>query len=331
MAGRRTNLALAALLAAALATGGLAFAIGAGGTRAVAAAHGISGLAIVLLAPWKSMIARRGLRRPRTGRAGSLALAALVTVTLASGVLFSTGLVLRYGPLNAMQVHVGSALLALPLAVAHLWQRPVRPRAVDLGRRTALRAGALLGGAAVAYAAVEGALRVLRLPGRRRRATGSYERGSFRPAAMPTTSWIDDATPDADPGTWRVAVRGPDGTRLWTVAELSAFDDDVTATLDCTSGWFSTQHWQGVRLDRVLPAGGSSIVVTSATGYRRRYPRSSDLLLATRLGGDPLSPGHGFPARIVAPGRRGFWWVKWVTEIEVDGRPWWLQSPFPLT
>jgi DMSO/TMAO reductase YedYZ molybdopterin-dependent catalytic subunit len=51
----------------------------------------------------------------------------------------------------------------------------------------------------------------------------------------------------------------------------------------------------------------------------------------TRLGGEPLSPDHGFPARIVAPARRGFWWVKWVARIELSPIPWWLQSPFPLT
>jgi DMSO/TMAO reductase YedYZ molybdopterin-dependent catalytic subunit len=35
-------------------------------------------------------------------------------------------------------------------------------------------------------------------------------------------------------------------------------------------------------------------------------------------------------ARLVAPDRRGFWWVKWVVAIEVDDLPDWWQSPFPL-
>jgi DMSO/TMAO reductase YedYZ molybdopterin-dependent catalytic subunit len=92
-----------------------------------------------------------------------------------------------------------------------------------------------------------------------------------------------------------------------------------------------------VRLDRLLAAsgesGGRSIEVSSVTGYSRRFPQrdASVLLLALRVGGEPLSPGHGFPARLVAPDRRGFWWVKWVSEIAVDDRPWWWQPPFPLT
>ncbi|NUR17262.1 MAG: molybdopterin-dependent oxidoreductase, partial [Dermatophilaceae bacterium] len=43
-----------------------------------------------------------------------------------------------------------------------------------------------------------------------------------------------------------------------------------------------------------------------------------------------LSAGHGGPVRLVAPGRRGFWWVKWVDRVGVDDRPSWSQPPFPL-
>jgi DMSO/TMAO reductase YedYZ molybdopterin-dependent catalytic subunit len=63
-----------------------------------------------------------------------------------------------------------------------------------------------------------------------------------------------------------------------------------------------------VRLDRLLdPAAGESIVVRSITGYSRRFPRSDapGLLIATLVGDAPLSAGHGAPARLVAPGRRG--------------------------
>ena len=88
-------------------------------------------------------------------------------------------------------------------------------------------------------------------------------------------------------------------------------------------------------MDALLPADlrGRSIEVRSVTGYARRYPLADApvLWLATRVGAAPLSPGHGYPARVVAPGRRGFWWVKWVASIEVNDAPWWLQPPFPLT
>jgi DMSO/TMAO reductase YedYZ molybdopterin-dependent catalytic subunit len=57
---------------------------------------------------------------------------------------------------------------------------------------------------------------------------------------------------------------------------------------------------------------------------------AGDLFLAVGYGGVPLGRGHGAPVRLVAPGRRGPWWVKWVTSVQLDERPWWLQTPFPL-
>ena len=75
-----------------------------------------------------------------------------------------------------------------------------------------------------------------------------------------------------------------------------------------------------------------SIHIRSATGYDRRFALANTgrLLLATRLGGAALDADHGFPVRLVAPDRRGYWWVKWVTEIRVDELPAWWQLPFPM-
>ncbi len=54
------------------------------------------------------------------------------------------------------------------------------------------------------------------------------------------------------------------------------------------------------------------------------------MLLATHLGDEVLSVGHGFPLRLVAPGHRGYGWVKWVSELEVSREPAWSRSPLPL-
>ena len=334
MAGRRTNLALLAVVPAAFLSGALAFAVGSGWGRWAAVAHGVAGLGVVVLAPWKSVVVRRGLRRRRNGAVPSVALGVLVVAALASGVAHSTGLATDLGPVSAMQLHVAAALAALPLFAVHLGAARQWPRPTDLSRRQFLRAGALAGASAVAFAAVEGGMRLASLPGGRRRFTGSHQRGSFDPAAMPVTQWLDDDVPAVDVSTWRLVVHDGGGERSWSYGELLAFDDRARATLDCTGGWWSTHDWSGVRLSRLVGAEpeGRSIVVRSSTGYARRLPAgdAGRLLLATRLDGQPLGPGHGFPARLVAPGRRGFWWVKWVTRIDVVDAPWWLQPPFPL-
>lgn len=332
MAGRRTNLALAVLLALALVTGLVSFAIGTGWVRPILVLHGLTAVAIVLLVPWKSAIAQRGLRRKREGTVLSTLLAVLVVAALLSGVAHSVFNVESVGPLAIMQIHVGAAVGALVLGVAHIWQRPQRIRMSDLSRRNFIRSGALAAGAVFGYFAVEAAAGATGLPGGSRRFTGSHETGSFEPAAMPVTSWINDRPPPL--GTIRMLTVSTRSTATqWSLDELAAFDDRVTVTLDCTGGWHATQDWSGVRLDRLIDTAGGSVRVISATGYDRRFSIGDldNLLLATHVGGAPLSVGHGAPLRLVAPGRRGFWWVKWVEEIVIDDRPAWWQPPFPLT
>jgi hypothetical protein len=332
--GRRTNLALLALLAAAFLTGWLAFAYATAPARWALAVHAASGLAILLLVPWKAAIAQRGVRRRRPGRAASLLLAALVLVSLLAGLAHSTGALRWVGEVTAMEVHVGAALAAAPLALWHVLARPVRARRTDLSRRRFLPAGLLLPGGAGASAASEGVARLAGLPGAGRRFTGSYEVASFQPRLMPVTQWMFDSVPEVDAGRWRLRVSAGGALREWSYEELAAFRDPLRATLDCTGGFFSEQDYEGVRLSRLLPAWrpGQSLRVRSRTGYDRRFPaeEAPGLLLATRAGGLALDPGHGFPVRVVAPTRRGFWWVKWVDSIELEDLPWWWQLPFPL-
>lgn len=276
-----------------------------------------------------------GLRRPRRGRTASVAFLVLITVALVTGFSHSTGLLRSMGPITAMQVHVGAALASIPFALWHVIARPARVHRTDVSRRALLRSGALLGGAGLAYAAVEGATRLTSLPGGGRRFTGSFAAGSFEPDRMPVTQWLNDRVPEVDPESWTLSVSANGDARRWSYDDLFGYSDRLNAVIDCTGGWYAAQEWEGAWLARLLPeqAAGRSVQVRSISGYSRRFPLhdAGQLLLATRVGGRPLSQGHGFPLRVCAPGRRGFWWVKWVTEIEVDDVPWWLQPPFPLT
>ena len=42
-----------------------------------------------------------------------------------------------------------------------------------------------------------------------------------------------------------------------------------------------------------------------------------DTLLATHLDGEALSPDHGYPVRLIGPGRPGVNQTKWVTRVVV--------------
>jgi hypothetical protein len=331
---RWTNLALFVLLGLAFTTGWVAFFYATAPSRVSLILHAVSGYAIIALTPWKAVIAARGIQRRRRGWWASLVFTGLVIASVAAGILHSTGLLVAVGAVSAMEVHVGAALIAIPFVVWHVIARRIPVRAVDFGRRSLLRAGVVLAGAGLAYGAGEAAVRLLSLPGSARRFTGSYEYGSLQPAQLPVTQWMFDAVPGLDPTTWRLTIRAGQAIREWTYDELLAFEDRIQATLDCTGGFYSTQDWSGVWLSRLLPAGArdGSLHVQSVTGYDRRFAISDAgrLLVATRLGGMPLDPGHGFPARVVAPDLRGYWWVKWVTAITVEELPSWWQLPFPM-
>jgi Oxidoreductase molybdopterin binding domain len=212
--------------------------------------------------------------------------------------------------------------------------RPVRS---GLGGRTwagGASSGRVSAGSLAAFGGLAGAARIAGLPGRSARFTGSFRAD---PHDIPVTQWLTDSIPVVDSGSWplRLLAGGREVERM-SLADLEPLTESVRATLDCTGGWFADQVWEGVRLDRLLARAGigegRSVRAVSITRYDRRFPLADAgrLWLATRAAGEPRAPGHGAPARIVAPGRRGFWWVKWVSSIEPSGRPPWWQLPFPL-
>lgn len=331
MPGRRTNLALLVALVVATGTGVGAFAVGTASGRVVVVAHGVAGFAVVLLSPWKQQIVRRGLRRRRHAHRAGLVLLVLVVVTVAAGVAHAAG-VGPFAGVTAMQAHVAAAALAVVPAAWHVATRPVRPRVADLDRRATVRAAALTLGAGVAWRAADAVYVVG--GGAPRRFSGSHERGSDDPARMPVTQWLSDAVPAVAADAWTVHVDVAGGVRRLSLPDLRSLPTARRrAVLDCTGGWYAAQTWSGVPLDALVAAGtGRRVVVTSATGYARAFPieQLGALLLALDVAGAPLSVGHGSPARLVAPGRRGFWWVKWVRRISVDDLPPWVQPPFPV-
>jgi DMSO/TMAO reductase YedYZ molybdopterin-dependent catalytic subunit len=327
-AGRRVDVALGVLLLVGVATGITANTVGINWPLDLIQIHAAAALAILLLTPWKVVIARRGLRKTRrkwSTKGLSLGLAFFVLVTIGSGLLHSTGRVEFVGPLTLMQIHVVSAIAAVLIVITHFVQHAVRPRRKDADRRALLRLAVLGGAAAVATTAWD------TWAATSRRFTGSVPKPELE-----VTAWINDGIQEVDPTTWRLRVGS---AALDLDAVLALPHETFDAILDCTSGWYSSQQWQGVRLSTVLTAAGvapgdwRTVEVRSTTGFARWF--GADTLdrvwLATHVAGLPLSYGHGFPARIVAPGRRGFWWVKWVTSIQPSDRPPWAQSFFPLS
>lgn len=329
---RQVNLLLGSAVVASALTGVASWIVGDRWSGLFVAAHSITGIALVLLVPAKLRgPVAAGFRRGRATRWLSAAFGAGVLGIVVLGVVHAIGLWYGVGAWSPLWTHTIGAFVLAPVFVWHLATRPVRPRPADLDRRALLTSVLGLGGATAIYVAQRALSGAAGLADGHRATTGSHEVASHRPEQMPAVIWLDDHRPvSTDPATWSLVI---DGQRV-SIESLHARARPLVATLDCTGGWWSEQSWDAVPLSGLIdPRRGRSIRVRSATGYDRYFAPGelAFIYLAVGYGGEPLRPGHGAPVRLVVPGRRGPWWVKWVATVEASGRPPWLQSPLPLT
>ena len=324
MPRRLANLALLAAVATLLASGIVAWLLPDSAAGALYLAHRVAGVALVLALVWKYAIARRSLRRRGIRGSGvwiGIATAALTLAAAGLGFAWTVGLVSFDRPLaySALNLHVIAGLALALLVVAHALVRgESRPALVTLaGRRAALRGLGLL---AASFALSV----VLDQIGLARRPTGSRHAGSFTGNAYPVTIWSLDRVPTIDRDRWRLRLRMPDAPPVeLSYADLAALPQrEASVVLDCTGGWWSEQVWSGVSLTDVLARSAiadaaTRVEVISVTGHRWTFDRSEieQAMLATHVGGEPLTAGHGYPVRLVVPSLRGFLWIKWVGEV----------------
>lgn len=300
--------------------------------------HGGGGIALLGLLYWKFRRVLGRVANPlrwNPGTALSVLVGLLAVATVGTGVLWALGLLSVRSFPTGISIHAYLALALLPLVAIHvlLRQRPLRRRDFE-GRRDALRWLGLAGFGALTLGGQAIANRTLGTEGAMRRFTGSREVGTDGGnGAFPPTIWALDHPKPVDPDAWQLEVGGAvERPLLLSYSEVRAHREKARATLDCTSGWHSTQDWEGIRVDWLLARCGPSaqagwVRFRSVTGYRWSLPleEASHALLATRVAGQPLAHHHGFPLRLVAPGRRGFQWVKWVEGLDLLTAPDWGQ------
>jgi DMSO/TMAO reductase YedYZ molybdopterin-dependent catalytic subunit len=115
----------------------------------------------------------------------------------------------------------------------------------------------------------------------------------------------------------------------------------VTGDLHCVTRWTVPDNtWAGVAvrtiLERYPPADGAEYAMVWAEyGYgaslRMEDLASPRALLATHHDGEPLTPEHGWPLRLVVPHLYGYKGPKWVRGIEYltePGRGFWEQRGY---
>ena len=129
---------------------------------------------------------------------------------------------------------------------------------------------------------------------------------------------------------WALTVTHAGASRSLRLADLRAMPQhEHDLPIACVEGWSQTAHWKGVRIRDLLQAAGApadaDLRVTSLEpegNYRTMtmpaaYVRDELTLVALEINGQVLDLDHGYPARIIAPGRPGVLQTKWLKTVEV--------------
>lgn len=145
-----------------------------------------------------------------------------------------------------------------------------------------------------------------------------------------TAAAVGIRTAETSEEAWRLVVEGRRTVRLSRAQlhELPLYS--AALPIACVEGWSTgDQWWRGVRLRDLAELAGydrgqaPDLFVESlqrAGSFRRaalrdnqvRDPRS---LLALYVNGEPLTPDHGYPARIIVPAAPGVLNTKWVARL----------------
>lgn len=135
--------------------------------------------------------------------------------------------------------------------------------------------------------------------------------------------------PDINLDTFTLRVDGlVDSPFSLTWEQIKAFPTAYTDTIlmYCVEGWEVWGNWKGLSIMSLIEKSGirpdgNHILFECADGYTTSLPLSYllnyDIILAYEVNGTPLSVSDGFPLRLIAFGKYGYKWAKWITRMEV--------------
>jgi DMSO/TMAO reductase YedYZ molybdopterin-dependent catalytic subunit len=131
--------------------------------------------------------------------------------------------------------------------------------------------------------------------------------------------------------TYRLVVDGlVDNALNLSYADLLAYPQvSKLLDLDCVEGWGFTAKWTGPTLDSIFadaevkPEAKIAIFYSADApeGYTSldlSYIQEKYIIIALKDNDITLPPDRGFPFQVIAEGKYGYKWAKWVTRIELS-------------
>ena len=160
----------------------------------------------------------------------------------------------------------------------------------------------------------------------------------YDPARLPPGQYFTEKWPVLHAG----SVPRYDDLASWTFRVFGEVENEVelswdelnalprtgnTQDIHCVTRWsrfdaqFEGVHWRELA-KLVQPKDSAHFVVAHAeAGFTANVPLSyleaEDALLATHADGEPLTPDHGYPLRLVIPGKYFWKSAKWLRGIEL--------------
>jgi DMSO/TMAO reductase YedYZ molybdopterin-dependent catalytic subunit len=172
----------------------------------------------------------------------------------------------------------------------------------------------------------------------RSKAEKKVREAGFDPARLPPGQYLTEkwpvlhagAVPDTDLATWTFRVFGEVEEEVeltWDgFSELPRSSN--VQDIHCVTRWsrfdtrFEGVHWRELeKLCRPRPSA-RFVIAHAEHGFTSNVPLSflqhDDALLATHADGEPLTPEHGWPLRLVVPGKYFWKSAKWLRAIELS-------------
>ncbi len=165
----------------------------------------------------------------------------------------------------------------------------------------------------------------------------------YDPARLPPGQYLTDkwpvlhagSVPSADLATWDFRVTGEVEQPLtlsW--GEFRALPSrEITVDIHCVTRWsrFDTRfrgvHWSELAALARPTSEARFVVAQAEQGYTANVPlealEDADALVAYEADGEPLTPEHGYPLRLVIPSRYFWKSAKWLRGLELrpDDQP----------
>jgi DMSO/TMAO reductase YedYZ molybdopterin-dependent catalytic subunit len=172
----------------------------------------------------------------------------------------------------------------------------------------------------------------------RSKAERKVEEAGYDPARLPPGQYLTEKWPVLHAG----SVAQYDDLSTWSLRVFGEVENEIELTweqlgelprasnvqdIHCVTRWskfdtsFDGVHWRELA-KLVHPTSAARFVVAHAeAGFTSNVPLSyledENALLATHGDGEPLTPDHGFPLRLVIPGKYFWKSAKWLRGIEL--------------